>query len=168
MTSSISFFAGPMDDYELCQFSFSIGLRLQDLSYNPDSTDWKKDPSKGASCYLTFIDETEILFYNSPKPGSSLKLVSSNNPLLNFRRSYYEKPYLIAGEIQWEDYPDEQAKQTKPYYSKLVRWIKKNWSRREEDGYYVGPDAQRLIDEGAECYYFHPKTKLQFIEKKKT
>ena len=81
-----------------------------------------------------------------------------------FTRSYYEPPHLVAGRLHWSDDIPETSGKTKSYVSKLARWVQKTWRKREEDGYFIGPDAERLVSEkGAKLVYFPPDVKIETI-----
>jgi len=58
-------------------------------------------------------------------------------------RGYYDKPYLVSGYIRWNDFPP-WCTQSKPYFDKLYRWLRKNWIRYER--WYAGPQAIELAN----------------------
>jgi len=65
--------------------------------------------------------------------------------------------------VIWYTDVKEFAKQTKPYFQKLRRWVRANWRRREEDGYYVGPHAERILQEGAQIAYLPPDVTIKKV-----
>jgi hypothetical protein len=59
-------------------------------------------------------------------------------------RSYRDPPDLIAGRLYWSDDVPEFARETNPTFEKLRRSLRSNWTRREVDGFFVGPEAAEL------------------------
>jgi hypothetical protein len=85
--------------------------------------------------------------------------------LINFTRSYYDPPYLIAGRLHWSDDVEEFGGLTRPYFRTLGSRVRRHWRRRPEDGFYIGPDAERLVrEEGAQLAYMPPGTPIEIIK----
>ena len=95
-------------------------------------------------CYLLPITHTQLHPYGDPKT----LLTYVNDPLLIFHRGFYSNPYLVLGQLGWDDLKPELAAITKPYYQKILKWIKANWEKSGD--LYVGPEAKILIEKGAQ------------------
>lgn len=158
MGKNVPYFAGPDDHSALMGQIEAIGMVV--VPPCPGLPDrGADDPSKGPCCLLSFLDPRELHPYG-PSPQRVSEAV---DPLLSFVRAYYAPPHLVAGCISWSDDSPELAKQTKPYFTRLRRWMDNNWRKRREDGYYVGPQADDLIADGAETLYFPPGTTIQEV-----
>ena len=154
-------FGAKEDTRELTRFASTMGLRLLPFNIDQIGNPDMDDPEARPGCYLSYLPVEELHPYGEPP----IKISDASDPLIQFLRPYYSRPYLVAGRIYWSDDAPEFEDLTKPYYNKLQRWVRKNWKKREEDGYYVGPEAERLIrDEGAKPVYFPPGTKQTTIE----
>lgn len=70
--------------------------------------------------------------------------------MIGFMRSYFKNPYLVAGHIHWSNDAPQLAAKTKPYYQQISKWIKSNWKLLPGGGFYIAPEAQSLVDAGAE------------------
>ncbi len=147
MGSSVSFFCGPLDNKKLQDYATSLGLYLVSTYINEEVS---SDPSLGPYCYLSLVPKSMLHPFGNPP----VRVSSALDPALGFLRAYFEKPYLVLGHIQWNNDVPTLADKTKPYYKKLVKWIKKEW---EKNGYfYIGNEAKSLITEGAERVNFLP------------
>jgi hypothetical protein len=82
--------------------------------------------------------------------------------MIFFVRSYFKENYLVLGQIQWQTDVDSLAIQTKPYYQKLTRWIRKEWEKN--GSFYIGNEAKDLITKGAERVNFFPITNSRGIQ----
>jgi hypothetical protein len=161
MGTSVMIFAGPKDDRALVEYAASLGLRLVPPRLDQVGTVAFEEPSQGPFWYLSFLPVENLHPYGNPP----VKVGSATDPLIEFIRSYYEPPYLVAGRVYWSTDVPDLARQTKPHFTKLARWIRKHWKRRKEDGYYIGPDAQRLVEEGkAQPVYFPPGIEIKTLK----
>lgn len=75
---------------------------------------------------------------------------------MRFMRAYFKSPYLVLGHIYWSNDVPSLAAQTKPYYQKLARWIRKEWEKVGD--FYFGSEAMRLAGKGAELVNVLPGT----------
>ena len=64
------------------------------------------------------------------------------------------------GWIQCSNDAPELFKLTKPYCTKLAKWMKKNWEKNS-DGQFVGPEARQLLAEGAKIAYLRPGLEVE-------
>jgi len=146
MSAQINFFASENDDRALC-------ARAQELGLWAIPSDWKQDepwpkalrPSEWRVCGLSAVEPSslhpvEVL----PRGSGWLRAGWATDPVLEFVRSAVSGKDIVAGRIWWSDYPPEFARQTKPPFQALQKWIRKEWKRRE-DGFYAGPEADQLI-----------------------
>ena len=141
MTSSISFFCGPLDNKKLQDYATSLGFYLVSTRIDKEVS---SDPSLGPYCYLSLVPKSMLHPFGNPP----VRVSSALDPALGFMRAYFQKPYLVLGHIQWTDGPSNLACQTLPYYRKIVKWIKKEWGKHGD--IYIGNEAKSLITEGAE------------------
>lgn len=159
---AILLFAGSEDDAALRAYAKSIGLALlHPHAYNMSPEENERafdDPIQGG--FFSFLPAEQLHRHPNPKIG----LCEAVEPLILYIRPSYRPPYLVAGQIHW--YRDVQAlaERTKPYFQKLRRWVRANWRRREEDDYYVGPHAERILrDEKAQIAYLPPGVSVKTV-----
>jgi hypothetical protein len=143
MTSSIGFYSGPSDTVSLQKFAESIGLIL--ISFNL-ATEFNEDAEIAPGCYLSLVAASELHPYGNPPT----RLTDARDPLIFFLRGYFKNPYLVAGQIHWSDDAPAIAALTKPYYKKLSKWIEQHWKLRSDSSFYIGPEAESLLDLGAQ------------------
>lgn len=149
------FFAGPEDDRRLCEYAASLGLSVLPMLWGREKPG---DPKEYPACFLSALPSEKLHPYGNPPV-----IGPATDPLLEFTRSYYTAPFLVAGRIYWSDDAELLAKETKGYFAKLSSWIKKRWHRRS-DGYFVGPDGERLLREGlAQVTYLPPGTRVEQV-----
>lgn len=141
MGSSTSFYCGPADNAALEGFASSIGLLL--VPPLP-GTGVPENPADGPFCYLSVLQEDKL----SPYGEGIMKVSPAVDPLLGLLRSYVKGPYLVAGQLFWSNDVPELAKITKPYYAKMVGWMRKEWEKYGD--VYIGPEARVRLDEGVE------------------
>lgn len=141
MGSSIGFYCGLSDNEELELYAKSIGLHTVASSMDGQVFN---DPVSGPFCYLSLVEKAELHPFGNPP----VRISDAKDPILRFMRAYFCNPYLVVGHIYWSNDVPALASQTKPYYQKLARWIRKEWSKYGD--FYVGPEAKSLIDKGAE------------------
>lgn len=152
---SILIFAGPADDAALRHYAQSIGLTLlHPHAYRMSLEENERafaDPVQGGVFSFLPIDR----LHRHPHPN--IGLCEALDPLIRYVRPSYRPPYLVAGQVHWYTDSKEMARQTQPYFQKLRRWVQANWKRRDEDKYYIGPDAERILkQEKAELRYTPP------------
>lgn len=156
MGSSILFFSGRSDNDALQAFASSIGLSLVPLTLDRCVPE---DPAAGPFCFLSVLPTDKL----SPYGVDMVNVSDATDPLIGFLRSYCKGPYLVAGHIYWSNDVPELSKVTRPYYNKLVRWIKKEWEKYGE--IYIGPEARACLDKGAEMVNILPgSATLEVIE----
>lgn len=145
MGQGIYFFTSNQDNQLLCEYGRAIGLHLVAPMADAGELSPSDDPTGKPFCYLSTVSKDQLHPYGNPRIVGP-----ATDPLLEFLRSYRDDGKIVMGRIHWSDDVPELSEQTKPYFSKLKRWIKKNWEQLP-DGQFIGPQAQRLVDEGAEC-----------------
>jgi hypothetical protein len=142
---NILFFAGPEDDAALRGYAQSIGLTLlHPHAYKMTAEENERafdNPVQGG--YFSFLPVEQLHRHPHPNIG----LCEALDPLILYVRPSYRPPNLVAGQIHWYTDVRSMAAQTKLYFQKLRRWVQTTWRRREEDGYYMGPAAERLVAE---------------------
>jgi hypothetical protein len=149
MGSSICFYCSHSDNENLQSFAMSLGLHLISTNINDEVS---LDPSVRPLCYLSIVPKPELHPYGNPP----IRVTEALDPMIFFMRSYFKENYLVLGQIQWQTDVNSLAIQTKPYYQKLTRWIRKEW---EKDGsFYIGNEAKDLITKGAEMVNFFPSS----------
>jgi hypothetical protein len=140
MGSIVSFYCGEKDNQALHEYAESIGLSIVPPTLDrPVDT----DPVLGPFCFLSVVPKGTLSPYGNPP----IKISDATDPVIGFMRAYYKNPYLVLGDIYWSDDVPDYAKQTKPYYQKLAKWIKREWEKYGD--FYIGPEARVLLDKGA-------------------
>ena len=163
MGKNIAYFASAEDDRALRAHIASIGLSILPASlklldnggvYPPPD-----DPTMGG--YLSFRPIEELHPYGSP----AVRISDATDPLIQFTRAYYRKPYLVAGRIYWSNDVPELASLTRDYFKQLAKWVRENWVKRTSDGYFFGPNALRLAENAATIVtYFPPAVTIESQE----
>ena len=151
MTSSIAFYASQIDREILESFAISLGLCLVSPTVGRPVN---ADAALGPFCYLSAVAESELHPYGKPP----VRISDARDPMLSYMRSYFERPFLVLGHIQHSDDVRALAQVTRPYYSKLSRWIKSSWACLPGGDIYIGADAQRLVENGAQMANAVPGT----------
>lgn len=149
MSNTVGFYCGPGDNRALTEFALSIGLHLLPMMTNQIVDD---DPAEGPICYLSLVPLDQTHPYG---PGR-LRLADVLDPMLMFQRSYHQTPYLVSGRVICNTDNDALAAQTLPYFHKIARWVRANWSKHGDHGWYLGPEAAELLEQGAEPVEFLP------------
>jgi hypothetical protein len=145
MSRAIYFFADPSDTKALTEYAQSLGLSVVPMRLVPAEIEASRiRPQDHPVCYLSPIPVDALHPYGSPP----VNLSGATDPLLEYWRSRVAGSTLVQGRLYWSDDAMEFASVTKPFFSKLQRWIRKNWQRRKEDGYYIGPGAGLAVAEG--------------------
>lgn len=155
-------FAGPKDDAAFRAFAKSIGLTLlHPHAYKMTAEENERafdNPIQGG--YFSFLPVEQLHRHPHPNIGFCEAL----DPLILYIRPSYRPPCLVAGHVVWCTDAKVFAPQTKPYFLKLRRWVQTNWKLREEDPYYIGPDAERILrDEDAKIAYLPPGVTIKTI-----
>jgi len=76
----------------------------------------------------------------------------SIDPVLIYQRSFVRDGMLVLGHVQWPTDEPELARQTKPDYQMIVKWIRANWTKVGDS--YFGVEAERLFRAGARVLNF--------------
>jgi len=152
MGKAVYFFAGPQDSAAIARFANSIGLQLVSPLANEPEISPEEDPRLGPFVYLTPLQKGEMHPYGYPP-----KIGPATDPLLEFWRSYFTPtpPVLVMGRLFCSDDVPKYFDITRPYFSKLTKWMRGAWKKLPE-GQFIGPDAQKLAECGAELAYFSP------------
>lgn len=149
MGSSIAFYCSNNDTKSLENFALSIGLTILGTTID------KEVPAsieEGPYCYISVSEKSKLNPYGEQKN----KISDATDPLIGFMRAYFKNPYLVIGHIYLSNDVPELHKVTKPYYSKLSKWVKSNWSKCGD--FYIGTEASLLIDSGAQKVNALPST----------
>jgi hypothetical protein len=165
MSVQINFFAAEGDDRALCGRARELGLWIIPTNWKRDEP-WPKEfgPSEKRVCGLSIVapdnlHPVEVL----PKGSGWLRAGWATDPVLEFDRSVVSGTDIVAGRIWWSDYPPDFARRTKPPFASLRKWIRAHWKRRG-DGFYVGPEAERLIAQGYEALYLPRGTVVETVK----
>jgi len=148
MGNNLGFYAGNEDRENLMEFTREIGLCL--LSFRLGQT-VAANPFDGPACNLSLFPEEDLHPYGDPP----LRISRAIDPMLFFERPYYKEPYLVLGQIQWYSDAPEVSLHVKPHFQKIRRWVRKNWNK--EGDFYIGPEATKLLLNGAQKCNFHPE-----------
>jgi len=149
MGKNTAFFAGPSDDAALiaviAEFGYHIVPPITTVSrpYPP------RDPSRHPFSYLSLVEESKLHPYGNP----SVKISHAVDPLLTLMRSCEKDGALVAGQLLWTDDNKDRASQTKPIFSVISKWIKSHWLLRDSDGYFIGPEANKMESSGVPLLY---------------
>lgn len=155
--------AGSEDDAAFRAYAESIGLTLlHPHAYKMTFEENKRAfeiPEQGG-CF-SFLPVERLHRHPHPDIG----LCHALDPLIPYIRPFYKPPHLIAGQVIWYRDVEAFARQTRPYFQKLWRWVQTNWQLRE-DGYLIGPHGGRILHGGAKVAYMPPNvtTKTIIIE----
>ena len=135
MAHDIGIYCSEKDNQELLEYIKSIGLNI--LPFNLQKGIGKPDEIR--YLYLSPYTLNKLTPYGEPP-----KIRPTVNQIFEMRRPYYKDNKLVLGVITLETHPQEFYKELKPYYMKIVRWIRKNYEKRVDS--YYGKEAQVLID----------------------
>jgi hypothetical protein len=149
--STIGLFGDQGDTSQLMAVATSMGL--QAIAMRADRT-LASDPADGPGCYLSLVPSHELHPFGDPP----VRYTDARDPLLFFMRPYYKAPYLVAGQINWNNDDPSLAAITRPYFQRLARWVRANWKKPENCAFYAGPGASERIAEGAELVNVLPGT----------
>lgn len=157
MGSSLDFFAGNEDYSALLSNISALGLHLLPRRLDlPDISDIEKRPL----CNLSLVSLEEAHPYGEPR----VKLGRAKDPMMDFFRPVYRAPYLVLGQILWNDDDREIAALTKPAFKEISKWVKSNWTKLPNGPFYIGPEAKRLADQGAELVNILPDANATFTK----
>ena len=160
MGSSISFFASNQDQLDLEAYARSIGLYVLDFFINREVT---PNPADGPGCLFSKYPIEHLHPYGDPP----IQIAEVIDPMLSVRRAYYKDGYLVLGAVRWNNDNKKVGAEILPYYRKIQRWIRKNWSKYGD--FYMGPEASKLVEKGAQRVNFHPDhtPTLRFVDTSK-
>jgi len=154
---SVMFFAGPNDDCRIRERAGSLGLSVIPPRIDRIGLEPLDGPGSASFWYFSCVAPQELHPYGEPK----VRLSDALDPLIQYSRSVYDPPNLIAGRIYWSDDVPEMAAKTKRAFSQLAAWIRRSWERRKQDGYFVGPHANQLAEEeGVNFLYLPPDVEI--------
>jgi hypothetical protein len=120
-------------------------MYLVPLQADQEYTD---DPLTLRGCWISPVPASELRTTRKP-PGRYADVL---DPILRFTRSAYQPPYLMPGNIYWNNDKPALAVQTKSTFQKIARWVRKNWPKPEGRDQYFGPEARRLVfEEGVQA-----------------
>jgi hypothetical protein len=160
MSRQVCFFTGSEDDRALRDYIKSLGLRLVPLRVDLDPK-LEYEPSRYPGWFISLLPLEDLHPYGPPPQ----RVNCATDPLIEFRRSYYVPPHLIAGRVYWSSGLQEFRDLTKRHFLKIAAWIRRHWTQRSEDGFYIGPDALRLVrEEGAQLAYLPPGVPIEVVQ----
>lgn len=152
MGHSIGLYGSRKDTRILTDYAREIGLHVVGLIEGQVVTE---DPEHRQSCYLSLRKPEEL------KAAGGKRIFSqAANPLLVYRRPYYSEPYLVLGAISCSNDVPHLYAETRSYYHKLARWVRKEWSKYGD--FYLGPEAKALFEDGAKMINFPPDSKIRY------
>lgn len=151
----IYFFADTTDNQQLCDYAASIGLHLYPPLADARELTSSDDPTDRPFCFLSPVPKESLHPYGNPRI-----IGTATDPLLEFLRSYHHGSHLVIGRIHWSDDVPDLAKETKPFFLMLTKWIQKHWEKLP-DGQYVGPNAKSRMDGGAVCAQLPPELTVE-------
>jgi hypothetical protein len=149
MGKNTAFFAGPSDDASLIAAIIHFGFHVVPPVTTVNRPYPPKNPAANPFCYLSLVEESKLHPYGSP----NVKISHAIDPLLTLMRSYEKDGALIAGQLIWTDDNKDRASKTKSMFSVLSKWIKSSWPLRDSDGYFIGPEAQKMELSGVPLLY---------------
>ncbi len=150
MGLSIYLFAGPADYKAFSGHCRSIGLKFYPILANMPEEHLTDDPAQYPFAYLSVHPMEALHPYGNPSV-----IGSATDPLLELMKPYLKGNTLVIGRLYCSDDVPEFYAVTRPIFSKLAKWIKKDW-RRLPTGQYCGPEADSLMNTGATLAYFPP------------
>ena len=148
MGSSIDFYCGQSDTDNITKYAETIGLYL--ISPTIDKPTTKSAIQSGPYALLSTVPQGEMTAVGIPP----VRITDACHPVMRFMRSYYQEPYLVLGHVYWSNDNREMALMTKPFFRKIVSWVRSNWQKVGD--FYYGPEAMGLIQSGAEKVNFLP------------
>src|SRR5262245_27475682 len=157
MGSSIGFYCGKADNAELTEFARSVGLHVVPPRLDRESAGEPEEA--GPFCYLSTLPREELHPYGQPP----VLIADVKDPLLLFMRGFYKEPYLVLGQIHWNNDVAALASITRPYFQKLTRWIRQNWRKPDRWDFYCEPEASTLLARGAQTVNSLPSIPIKTI-----
>jgi len=149
MGSSVSFFSYESDDEELLKVIRGLGFHVVPPSVHFPITFPPVDAAACPFCFISILDRSRL----TPCGKNKDMISDAIDPLVELLRSYKKGDTLVAGRVFWSDDVRDLAVKTKPVYLAVTKWIKKNWSLRDSDGYYIGPSAAAFAESGGSLAY---------------
>jgi hypothetical protein len=129
------------EEVRLAEFSETSGSEQQVLICHRSDLECLKYWGSASDMYMVnILDSPVIEFSRSGLTRDSNRLLSG--------RLYYEHRYWTK-DAAGNDVIMEKSEELEKLYSRLVRWIKK-YCKRLPGGYYIGPHAMKLHQNGAE------------------
>lgn len=169
--SRVYFFAGPEDTRSLAHFFIGKKLHLVSTRFDDDRDVQQDDLIDQPGCYVSPVPLGELMRSEAQALATDPLIRDSihpcRQPVVSWRRSCVDGPYLIAGELEWEKwveglsaYPDDaRLRQLNAEIGKgfraARRWIHASWTQM--NGFWFGPEAARLRDLGSTAVSFHPE-----------
>ncbi len=160
MGSTFLFYASPEDQKDLIDFIRGMGLYLVPPQADQEYTD---DACVLRGCWISPVPAQKLHPWG--RAGEpQVKYLDVLDPILSFTRSAYRPPYLIPGDIYWNNDVPALAAQTRATFQKIARWVRKNWPKPEGRDQYFGPEARRLVfEEGVKATSLVPGVTLTRI-----
>lgn len=166
----VYFFAGPEDTRSLALFFLEKGQSLVSTRFDDGRNVQDDNLVEQPACYVSPVPISEIrrseVQLNTEDPLIRDIIHPYRQPVVSWRRSSMDGPYLIAGDLEWVDWSDgssvfpseARARELNIAAGKIFRsarrWIGKHW--RNENSFWFGPEACRLRDAGLKTTSFHP------------
>jgi hypothetical protein len=117
------------------------------------------DPAMGPFCFLSPFPRSDLHPY-----GSRPKISDATDPLVEFLRSYlYSPDTLIMGRLYCSDDVPAFIPITKPYFSRLADWVRREWVKIAGGHQYIGPEAESLVRSGARLLQLPPNVKVRQV-----
>ncbi len=158
MGSYVLFYAGPQDLKDLNAFIRSLGLTL--VPPGPEIL-YSEDETVLGTCYISLVPQDTLRSWGPITRWYS----DAADPIISFIRSVREDQYISPGDIYWNSDVAVLARQTKPYFQTISRWIRSNWPKPEGRDYHYGPEASQLIfEEGLIATSLVPGVQLHTVQ----
>ncbi|MGN6482742.1 hypothetical protein [Luteibacter sp.] len=156
MGSSLAFFAGTEDYSSLLSKIDALGLHLLPLELGLPISDVETRPL----CNLSLVALEDAHPYGDPR----VIIGGAKDPMMDFFRPIYRAPYLVLGQVLWNDDDPAIAALTKPAFKGISKWVKSNWSKLPNGPFYIGPEAKHLYEHGAELVNILPDANATFTK----
>lgn len=157
MGFGIYFFAGRQDNRKLCDFATSLGLIMLPILNDRPQIMPDDDPASGPCCFLSPLPRAELHPYGKPAG-----IGDATDPLIEFLRSYSCRPNcLVMGRVCCSDDVRAFVPITKPYFSKIANWIRREWVKLPAGHQYIGPEALSLAENGTKLLQLPPSVKVR-------
>jgi hypothetical protein len=115
------------------------------------------NPSTNPFCYLSPLPMSE-LHPNGTPPG----IGPATDPLLEFSFAYFLPPdKLVLGGLHCSTDVPDFFPVAKPYFRKLAKWISANWKTLPGGQFYIAPEVESLLANGARLVNFPPGVEIE-------